>query len=159
MVQETLDKIDYKILQLLLTDGRMSFSNISKEIKLTDVAVRKRIERLFKKKIIKSISAKINFSALGYNFTTLLLIKTSPEKTKSVIQKLNSLENISQVSLLLGDYNLSVKAHFMDMDEIKTFLNKLSSIDGIIEYKSCVVLEEIKDFISLPSKLLQRRLW
>lgn len=61
-----LDKIDHKILQFLIEDGRASFSHIAREVKLTDVAIKKRIERLRMRGIINSFSAELNLKALGY---------------------------------------------------------------------------------------------
>jgi len=53
---ESLDKIDNKIISMLLEDGRTSFSAIAHEVNLTDVAIKKRFERLKRKGIINSIT-------------------------------------------------------------------------------------------------------
>ena len=51
----SLDKIDHIILKALLEDGRASFSAIARETKLTDVAIKKRVESLKRRGVIDSI--------------------------------------------------------------------------------------------------------
>ena len=61
-----LDSVDRKIIEQLLIDGRISFSAIAKQISLTDVAIKKRFERLVKRGIVSSIKAELNLKLLGY---------------------------------------------------------------------------------------------
>ena len=84
----TLDKIDHKIIQKLLEDGRASFSAIAKEIALTDVAIKKRVERLKKRGIISNISAELNLKVLGYENPIFVQIRTEMSKNKDVIKRL-----------------------------------------------------------------------
>ena len=63
----SLDKVDKLILERLLEDGRASFSQLARETKLTDVAIKKRVERLKMRGIINAFSVDLNLKALGYD--------------------------------------------------------------------------------------------
>ncbi len=62
----SLDKVDLVIIKNLLKDGRSSFSGIAKQIGLTDVAVKKRVESLKRKGVLSSITANLNLKVLGF---------------------------------------------------------------------------------------------
>ncbi|MBU0635469.1 AsnC family transcriptional regulator, partial [Candidatus Micrarchaeota archaeon] len=92
-----LDKIDHTILQVLLGDGRASFSRIAKETSLTDVAIKKRVESLKRKGVIESISANLNFRVLGFENPVFVQIRTDLSKSKDVIKKLSSFDAVVEL--------------------------------------------------------------
>src|SRR3989344_3449066 len=106
MFLEVLDKVDHKILSLLLEDGRASFSTIASDVKLTDVAIKKRIERLKRRGIINSITADLNLKALGYENPVLVQIRSELSKNRDVIKKLRELDYIIELYQVLGEYNI-----------------------------------------------------
>ena len=50
-----LDEIDQKIVQLLIKNARFSYSDIGKEVRISRVAVKARIQALEKKGLLKNI--------------------------------------------------------------------------------------------------------
>ncbi|WP_140295980.1 Lrp/AsnC family transcriptional regulator, partial [Vibrio parahaemolyticus] len=60
-----LDKLDRKILSSLLTNGRESIANLSRNIGLSRTAVAERINRLEKTGIIKGYTAQIRIESDG----------------------------------------------------------------------------------------------
>ncbi len=153
-----LDKIDRKILEFLIEDGRASFSKIAKETKLTDVAIKKRIERLKMKGIIKGISAKINLKSLGYENPIFILLRTELSKSKDVIRKLQQNDYVIELYQVLGEYNLLAKVVLPNLEQAEKFIEKIGLIDGVIDAKTQVILSEVKNRISLPSQVFQKRL-
>ena len=85
---QVIDKIDKYIIEQLAVNGRVSFANIAKEINLTDVAVKKRLDRLTQRGIIKSITAEIDYEILGFNEKAEILITIDPSKQNDIIKKL-----------------------------------------------------------------------
>ena len=59
MTLQGLDKLDRKILSSLLSNGRESIANLSRNIGLSRTAVAERINRLEKTGIIKGYTAQI----------------------------------------------------------------------------------------------------
>lgn len=154
----TLDKIDHKIIQKLLEDGRASFSAIAKEIALTDVAIKKRVERLKKRGIISNISAELNLKVLGYENPIFVQIRTEMSKNKDVIKRLKELDYIVELYQILGEYNLLAKLIVPNIESAETFINKLGTFDGILDVKTQVILTELKKTNALPAHSLQKKL-
>ncbi|MFH1255657.1 MAG: Lrp/AsnC family transcriptional regulator [Candidatus Diapherotrites archaeon] len=154
----SLDKIDHKIIQKLLEDGRSSFSTIAKETSLTDVAIKKRVERLKRRGIINSISADLNMKILGYENPIYVQIRSELSKNKEVIKRLKEFDYVLELYQILGEYNLLAKLVVPDLDSAEKFINRLGLLDGILDVKTLMILSELKKTNSLPSASLQKKL-
>ncbi|MBJ7312530.1 Lrp/AsnC family transcriptional regulator [Rugamonas sp. CCM 8940] len=69
-----LDTYDRKIVALLQTNARLSFSEIGRRIHLTSPAVAERVRRMEEAQVITGFTACINLRALGYIFEALINI-------------------------------------------------------------------------------------
>lgn len=77
-----LDDIDVAIIQSLMEDGRKSFRQISREIKISTPTVQARYERLVNVGLIKSVSPIIDHGLLEEKAEKQLDIKTKPRPVK-----------------------------------------------------------------------------
>ncbi len=152
---QIIDKIDKHIIEKLITDGRISFANIAKDINLTDVAIKKRLERLKQRGIIKNIFAEIDYNVIGYNEIIELLICLDPSKKNEIIRKLKENEDTLTVTEVTGEYNITCKIIAQDKTNLKMVLDNIYGIDGILKVNVLTLLEEHKNSKSLPSKILQ----
>jgi DNA-binding Lrp family transcriptional regulator len=157
-LQIALDSVDLTVIKRLLEDGRASFSSIAKETKLTDVAIKKRVEALKRKGVLKAISAELNYRVLGFENPVYVQIRSELSKTKNLIQKLNALDYVIELFQVLGEYNLLAKILINDLDSAEKIVNRLSLLDGIIDMKTLVVISELKMSNALPSSGLQKKL-
>ena len=82
-----LDETDIAILESLIQDGRKSFRQISREIKVSTPTVQIRYDRLINMGIIKSISPILDMKKLGMK---LDLDKTNIKSQGTATKKLNS---------------------------------------------------------------------
>lgn len=153
-----LDKIDYRILQMLLEDGRVSFSAVAREVSLTDVAIKKRFERLKRKGIISAVSVDLNLKVLGYENPIYVQIRTDLSKNKDVIKKLSGFDFVTELHQVLGEYNLIAKLVVPNLESAEQFISKLGLLDGVLDMKSLVVISELKKTNALPSSSLQKTL-
>jgi DNA-binding Lrp family transcriptional regulator len=152
---QIIDKIDKYIVEKLVSDGRMSFANIAKDINLTDVAIKKRLDRLKARGIIKNISAEIDYEVVGFNEMIELLIAIDPAKQENIIKKLGDLEDVIEVHEVTGEYNFMAKLIAVDKPNLKDLLDVIFAIDGIIKISILTILKEHKNKRNLPSKIIQ----
>ncbi|MEM4257437.1 MAG: Lrp/AsnC family transcriptional regulator [Candidatus Diapherotrites archaeon] len=155
---ESLDKIDHRILSMLLEDGRSSFSVIAKSVNLTDVAIKKRFERLKRRGIINAITADLNLKALGFENPIFVQIRSELSKNKDVIKKLKELDYVTEAYQVLGEYNIFALLVVPDLESAEKFVETLGNLDGVLDIKTLVVISEIKKSRSLPSFLQQKKL-
>lgn len=154
----SLDKIDYIILKKLIEDGRTSYSNIAKDTRLTDVAIKKRIESLKKRGILTGITAELNYNVLGFENPIFVQIRSEISKNKDLVKKLESFDFVMELYQVLGEYNLIAKIVLPSLKDAEKFIERLGSLDGVIDIKSLVVLSKLKKSNSLPGSVLQKTL-
>ena len=154
----SLDKVDHLILQVLLLDGRASFSAIARDSGLTDVAIKKRVESLKRRGIISGISVDLNYKVLGYENPIYVQMRCEVSKQKDIIKKLQGMDFVLELYQVLGEYNLHVKLIVPNLESAERFINQLGLIDGVIDLKTMVVLSELKKTKTLPSSTLQNKI-
>jgi Lrp/AsnC family transcriptional regulator for asnA, asnC and gidA len=152
---QVIDKIDKHIIEQLIVDGRMTFANIAKDINLTDVAIKKRLDRLKQKGIIKNIYAEIDYKVIGFTEDLIVLINAEPTKTNNVIKKLNDIDNIIKLYGVTGEYNLVAQLIAEDKENLQELLNSINTIDGILKITILTVLKEHKNSKNVPNKIIQ----
>ena len=74
-----LDKLDQKIIQLLVKNARMSYSDIGEKIGISRVAVKARIQALENKGIIEEYTTIINPQKISGAVSCYFEIETKPD--------------------------------------------------------------------------------
>jgi Lrp/AsnC family transcriptional regulator for asnA, asnC and gidA len=143
---------------MLLEDGRASFSVIAKEVNLTDVAIKKRVERLKRRGIINVITVDLNLKILGFENPIFVQIRSELSKNKDVIKRLKELDYVMEVYQVLGEYNILARLVVPDLDSAEKFVEMLGNMDGVLDIKTLVVISEVKRSRQLPSFLQQKKL-
>ena len=141
----SLDAIDFKILKALIEDGRIPFSTISKDVNISDVAVKRRIDRLVKRGVLKGFSAKIDLESMGFTHPVFVGIRTEIAKSNNVIKELGRMDEVSEVYQMIGETDILVKVMTNDLDKTKQFIDNLSRIDGVLDIKTHLVLKTLKE--------------
>jgi len=70
-----LDDKDIKLLDELQKDGRQSYRDLSKKLKIPESTVRKRINRLEKEKVIKKYQAVLDPKKVGKTVAAFFILK------------------------------------------------------------------------------------
>ncbi|WP_017727887.1 Lrp/AsnC family transcriptional regulator [Halalkalibacterium ligniniphilum] len=123
-----MDKTDIRLLEILQGDGRITLSDLSKELSLSRPSVSERLTRLKERGIIDKITASVPPASVGRN--VLLFIQVSEvsvpydEFEKMIINH----PDIFECHRVTGMVNYLLKAAVNDMDH----LNRL--IDHLIPY-------------------------
>lgn len=140
-----LDETDKRILELLSHNSRMSYSDLAKHFGFSDVAVRKRVDKLVENKVIQKFTTVLDYEKLGKNVSAFIFFKTRSDKTQQVAEQLLEIDCIYDVYISLGVYDIIAKSYCSDVTELKTLTEvKLTEINGIIEVKPSIVFDEVK---------------
>ncbi|HHF56687.1 MAG TPA: Lrp/AsnC family transcriptional regulator [Thermoplasmatales archaeon] len=141
-----LDEIDKKILEILQKNARTPYTQIAKDVGLSEGAIRKRIESLEKRGIIKRYVAIIDPRKIGYNSITLLGLDAEPTKLLEIANEIAGIEEARNVYLTTGDHMIMAEIWARDGKELSEILaNKVSKIEGIKRICPAIVLEKIKE--------------
>jgi len=112
MTGEEIDDIDQAILHALQEDARnMSSGDIAERTGTSGSTVRKRIQQLETKEIIKGYSAEIDYQQSGYPLRMLLFCTATIPDRGEMIPKILALDGVVSVQeLVTGEQNLLVTA-------------------------------------------------
>lgn len=140
-----IDKIDVEILKELSFNARASSYEISKKINLSGDAIRTRIKKLERNKIIKKYTVLLNLSMLGYHwFTFVTQLKIFNEREEKKFETLvENHQYIIKAVKTLGEWDViidiiadSQKDFHKTIKELKTeFSDTIIHYDTYIAYK------------------------
>jgi DNA-binding Lrp family transcriptional regulator len=145
-----MDEIDLKIIGKLRENSRASYKEIARVVKISDVAVHKRIKNLQKRDVITSFTVRVDQKKLGKQTTAILMLKCEVGSAPKIAEKLAETPDISEVYTTIGEYDLVAKIRTDDMDMLKELVEKkLRMTKGIHEIRTSVVFDAFKEDLSL----------
>src|SRR4051795_13372427 len=73
-----MDDVDVKILSLLVEDGRRTYGDIGEQVALSPPAVKRRVDRLRGRGVLRGFTAVVDHSALGASAEALIELFYAP---------------------------------------------------------------------------------
>ena len=140
-----LDDLDQQILQLLIKNARMSYSDIAQQVGISRVAVKMRVQSLEQRGIIEEYTTIINPSKINGAVSCYFEIETTPDSLSEVIHQLNQNETITQIYRVTGKNKLHV--HNEEMEDL--IQNTIDKLPGVISSSCNIILSRIKDIKGL----------
>ena len=138
-----LDEIDRQILDLLIENTRIPFTDIAKKLLVSAGTVHVRVKKMEDADIIRGSSLNLDYEKLGYSFIAYVgILLEKNEKTKFVIDQLNAIPNVTVAHVTTGKYNIFCKLRAKDTSHAKEIIFSIDDIDGINRTESMISLEE-----------------
>jgi Lrp/AsnC family transcriptional regulator, regulator for asnA, asnC and gidA len=140
------DKIDIKIVNLLLEDGRMSASEMSRRMGgISERLIRYRIERMVNGGVIQ-ISAVISPEALGLTIKADVWLEVGADQVLEVAKKMTSFENVTYVACGIGQNDISIQVVAKDTAEVYYFVTEVvRKVPGVLKTTTSIVPIVLKD--------------
>ena len=150
------DKTDIKIVNLLLEDGRMSASEMSRRIgDISERAIRYRVDRMIEDGVIQ-ISAVVSPEALGLNIKADIWLEVEADTVLDVAKKMASFENVTYVACGIGQNDISIQVVAKDTAEIYYFVTEVvRKVHGVRKTTTSIVPIILKDVYQwrVPEKI------
>ena len=145
-----LDELDQKIIQLLVKNARMSYSDIGEKIGISRVAVKARIQALENKGIIEEYTTIINPQKINGAVSCYFEIETKPDSFKEVTDILNKNNIVTQIYRVTGRDKLHVHAVASSNEEMERFLHDvIDTLPGVLNCSCNIILSRVKDIKGL----------
>lgn len=145
-----LDELDQKIIQLLVKNARMSYSDIGEKIGISRVAVKARIQALENKGIIEEYTTIINPQKINGAVSYYFEIETKPDSFKEVTDILNKNNIVTQIYRVTGRDKLHVHAVASSNEEMERFLHDvIDTLPGVLSCSCNIILSRVKDIKGL----------
>ncbi|WP_094095469.1 Lrp/AsnC family transcriptional regulator [Paenibacillus physcomitrellae] len=141
----TLDEIDRKIIKELNSNGRISYTDLGKEIGLSRVAVQTRINALMEEGVIERFTAVINPERIGISVSAFFNVEVEPKYLQRVAEALAEEPVVTSLYHMTGPSKLHMHALFTDNKEMEEFMKeKLYILPGITSVDSQVLINRYK---------------
>jgi DNA-binding Lrp family transcriptional regulator len=155
-VHTELDEIDIAIINSLMKDGRKSFRQIAREIRVSTPTVESRFNKMKNDLgIIKNIQPIIDTDKLASSklLTSLVFLRVNAARSIYVANKLSEIPEVKCVYLTTGEHNIVVKLMISEGEEDSYDLhrleemvrNRIATINGLISANYQIVTKTIKD--------------
>lgn len=151
---EKLDKTDYKILQLLQQNAKLTIKEIAYTTNLSITPVHERMKRLENEGVIEYFAAIINKRKLGKWLQVHCQVTLDKQTQHNFVEFEETIRNFSEVvecSVVSGGFDYLLKILVEDMEQYNVFYqNKLAVIEAVAHINSFFVMKEVKNTHSLP---------
>jgi len=135
------DSTDQTILDILRTDGRASHALIAKRVGLSAPAVGERVRKLENAGVILGYQATLSPEALGLPICAYVAIIPQPRNpAANLVENLGTLVEIEELHAVAGDYSYVAKVRVASTQELDSFLDRLTMLDGVERTQTTMVL-------------------
>lgn len=150
MFLDGMDEVDQKIVQLLIKNARMSYSDIGQQVGISRVAVKSRIKALEEKGVIEEYTAIINPQKISGAVSCYFEIELSPEHFEAAVNVLRENPIITQIYRVTGRCRLHVHAVASSNEEMDNLLARvIDPLPGLLSCSCNIILSRIKDIKGL----------
>ena len=141
-----LDHLDWQIITLLNSDGRMPSSEIARRLEdISARTVQNRIDALVKNKIIH-IRSIIIPEAVGYSVLADVFIETEPRMVREVAEALTEHDQISYLVCATGDTDIIISVRAKSIEELYDFVTGVvGKTPGVRHTQTYLLPLSIKD--------------
>ena len=157
MTVPKLGRIDLNILRILQKDGRISYTDLAKQVGLSVTPCIERVKRLERENYILNYGARVSAQKLNQSLVVFVQIRlnhTSQKNFEEFRRSVMDLENVQSCFLVSGNYDYLLKARVADMASYRELLgHRILILPAVQESTSYVVMEELKDTMDLPISL------
>ena len=140
-----LDEKDLKIIEILRENARTSYTDIARQLGISDVAVLKRIRKLEQLGVIRKYTIVVDPKKLGYTAISITGIDVAPEQLFTVLDELKSKEYVKFLALTSGDHGIMATIWARDSRELAKIHDEISKMDGVKRVCPAVILDVLKE--------------
>ncbi len=141
---DRLDSLDRAILRALARDARATFAQVGAEVSLSAPAVKRRVDRLRDRGVIRGWTVQLDPAALGWHTEAFVEIfcqgSTSPATMQAAVERYPEVVTASTVT---GDVDLVVQVRARDMRHLEEVVERLAAEPFVARTRSTVVLSAL----------------
>lgn len=138
-----LDEIDHQILDMLIDNTRIPFTDIAKKLLISAGTVHVRVKKMEESGIVKGSSLTLDYKKLGYSFIAYVgIYLNNTSQTKFVLERVNEIPFVTVAHITTGKFNIFCKIRARSTEHAKEVIFKLDDIEGVYRTETMISLEE-----------------
>lgn len=148
--------LDIEILKKLSIDGRISLRQLAKDLgNKSPITIKKHVEDLEEKGIIKNYGVQIEYEKLGYEIIAIIELTISKGKMLEVENQIADNPHIFAVYDITGEHDALILARFKNRADLSKMIKEIHISPYVERTNTHLVLNTIKEkssFINLIEK-------
>lgn len=141
---ESMDELDRRILQTLQEDGRTPFTQIARQVDVSETTVRARYQSLVDKGIVRTV-AIVDPYALGFQAPAIIAISVEPAAVDQVARAISELPEVSYLVMTLGASDLIVEVFCRDLPHLTHLVTQhIYGIPGVRSAEALMIARSYK---------------
>ena len=138
-----LDDIDKQILDMLIDNTRVPFTDIAKKLLISAGTVHVRVKKMEDSGIIRGSSLTLDYKKLGFSFIAYVgVYLQNTSQTQFVLERINDIPNVTVAHITTGKFNIFCKVRARSTEHAKEVIFLLDDIDGVYRTETMISLEE-----------------
>ncbi|MCH7524267.1 MAG: winged helix-turn-helix transcriptional regulator [Bacteroidetes bacterium] len=143
MTKFRLDETDHQILDMLIDNTRIPFTDIAKKLLISAGTVHVRVKKMEEEGIIKGSSLTLDYEKLGYSFIAYVgVFLQNTSQTKFVLERIRDIPFVTVAHITTGKFNIFCKIRAKDTAHAKDIIFSLDDIEGVYRTETMISLEE-----------------
>lgn len=142
-----LDSIDYRLLDLLQRNARMTQIELAGAVGLSQPAVAERVRKLEENRIITGYAAQVDAHRLGKDITAFIGVSIEhPRFNPGFAKKILALPDVQECHRVAGEYSYLLKVKTENTGSLDQFIAELlRTIPGVTRSHTTIVLSSVKE--------------
>jgi Lrp/AsnC family leucine-responsive transcriptional regulator len=137
----TLDDVDFRILNVLVENGRASFATLGDHVGLSPHGAADRVRRLQRAGVITGYTATVALESVGRALDAFidvrLMPKTSPDTFETFV---GSLPAVQEVAFVTGRFDYHVRVACQNADDLDATVRAIRREGGAAQTETRIVL-------------------
>ena len=143
MSMSKLDEVDHQILDILIDNTRIPFTDIAKKLLISAGTVHVRVKKMEEAGLIKGSTLNLDYVKLDYSFIAYVGIFLEKNRmTEKVLMDLKAIPYVTVAHITTGRFNIFCKVRAKDTKSAKDIIFLIDDISGVQRTETMISLEE-----------------
>lgn len=135
---------------------RISLRKIAELLEKSPVTIKKHIEDLENRGIIKNYGVTIDYEKLGFDIIALIELTISKGKMLEIERNIAKHPNIFAVYDITGEYDAMLLARFKNRSELSELVKEINKYEYVIRTNTHLILNVIKEGTEFSTLISQK---
>ena len=144
-----MDRTDRKIIAALREDGRMTVTDLAREVGISKTPCQVRLRRLLESGVIRGFRAVVDPASLGLDHVAYTEVKLSDTREQALSEfnaAVRRLPEVEECHMIASSFDYLLKVRTADIRRYRIVLGeKISSLPHVSSTSTFVAMETVKD--------------
>lgn len=144
-----LDEFDRKILAVLRRDGRITYTDLARDIGLSKTPCQQRVKRMIQEGVITGFTALLDPAKLGLDHIAFTEVKLSDTRESALLEfnaAVRKIREVEECHMIASSFDYLLKVRTADIRRYREVLGeRISSLPYVASTSTFVAMETVRE--------------